>query len=170
MARDGRQVLLPLLDRPIPLILDEWAKPELGSGCVKITPAHDPNDYDVWERHRDEIGIINILNPDGTLNEAARPLRRARPLRGPQAVVRRPQGPAACSKRSRTARSRSATATAPRRRSSPTCPTVVRAHGRRAGRHHLRRRDAKEAFEARGLAQAAIDAIGAGIRSPSGSG
>ena len=59
---------LPLLDRPIPLICDEWAKPELGSGCVKITPAHDPNDYDVWTRHQHEIDRINILNEDGTLN------------------------------------------------------------------------------------------------------
>ncbi len=73
MARDGRQVQLPLLDRPLPLICDEWAKPELGSGCVKITPAHDPNDYEVWQRHRDEIGIRNILNPDGTLNAEAGP-------------------------------------------------------------------------------------------------
>jgi valyl-tRNA synthetase len=73
MALDGRLVNLPLLDRPIPLICDEWAKPELGSGCVKITPAHDHNDYDVWTRHRDHIDIINILNPDGTLNESAGP-------------------------------------------------------------------------------------------------
>jgi valyl-tRNA synthetase len=71
MARDGRQVMLPLMDRAIPLILDEWAKPELGSGCVKITPAHDPNDYDVWHRHRGEISIINILRPDGTLADTA---------------------------------------------------------------------------------------------------
>jgi len=69
MARAGRKVMLPLVDRPIPLICDEWAKPDLGSGCVKITPAHDPNDYDVWKRHRDEIGIVNVLNPDGTVNE-----------------------------------------------------------------------------------------------------
>ncbi len=71
MAHAGRKVLLPLQDRPIPLICDIWAKPELGSGCVKITPGHDPNDYDVWTRHSDEIGIVNILNPDGTLNENA---------------------------------------------------------------------------------------------------
>ncbi len=71
MANDGRKVLLPLQDRPIPLICDPWARPELGSGCVKITPAHDPNDYDVWQRHKDRIGICNILNPDGTLNENA---------------------------------------------------------------------------------------------------
>jgi valyl-tRNA synthetase len=73
MAEQGRKVTLPLLNREIPLILDKWADPSLGSGCVKITPAHDPNDYDVWGRHRDTIGIINILNPDGTLNANAGP-------------------------------------------------------------------------------------------------
>ena len=71
MARDGRRVRLPLQDREMPIILDEWAKPELGSGCVKITPGHDPNDYDVWTRHADEIDSINILNEDGTLGKAA---------------------------------------------------------------------------------------------------
>jgi valyl-tRNA synthetase len=70
MAKRGVKLELPLTGRTIPLITDEWAKPELGSGCVKITPAHDPNDYEVWQRHP-EIGTINILNPDGTLNEAA---------------------------------------------------------------------------------------------------
>ena len=73
MAAQGRKVLLPLLDRPIPLILDEWADPAMGSGCVKITPGHDQNDYDVWSRHKDKIAIVNILNPDGTLNPAAGP-------------------------------------------------------------------------------------------------
>ena len=73
MAEEGRTIRLPLLDRKIPLILDDWAKPELGSGCVKITPAHDPNDYDVWTRHRDRIDIINILEPDGKLNKNAGP-------------------------------------------------------------------------------------------------
>ena len=74
MALDGRQVMLPLLERPIPLLLDDWAKPELGSGCVKITPAHDPNDYDVYKRHKgqdDEIDVVNILKPDGSLNDNA---------------------------------------------------------------------------------------------------
>jgi valyl-tRNA synthetase len=70
MAKAGRKVMLPLMKREIPLICDEWAKPELGTGCVKITPAHDPNDYVVWQRNP-SIGIINILNPDGTLNENA---------------------------------------------------------------------------------------------------
>jgi len=69
MAQRGSLVELPLSGRRIPLIADPWAKPELGSGCVKITPAHDANDYDVWRRHP-EIGAINILNPDGTLNQS----------------------------------------------------------------------------------------------------
>ncbi|MFN9369470.1 MAG: class I tRNA ligase family protein [Planctomycetia bacterium] len=71
IAADGRQVRLPLLGRAIPLVADEWAKPELGSGCVKITPAHDPNDYDVGLRRG--LPQVNILNPDGTLNAAAGP-------------------------------------------------------------------------------------------------
>ncbi len=66
MAASGRCVRLPLLDREIPIVADEWAKPELGTGCVKITPAHDPNDYEVGKRC--ELPMINVLNPDGTIN------------------------------------------------------------------------------------------------------
>ncbi len=73
MAAAGRSLNLPIQGRQIPLIADEWAKPELGSGCVKITPAHDPNDYEVWQRHKDRVAAINLLNPDGTLNENAGP-------------------------------------------------------------------------------------------------
>jgi valyl-tRNA synthetase len=69
MARDGRQVMLPLMNRAIPLVADQWAKPEMGSGCVKITPAHDPNDYDVAIRCG--LPMINILRTDGTLNAEA---------------------------------------------------------------------------------------------------
>jgi len=81
LARAGRQVRLPLLGRSIPLVADEWAKPELGSGCVKITPAHDTNDHEVGLRQG--LPMINILNPDGTLNAAAGPyagltIRKAR--------------------------------------------------------------------------------------------
>ena len=81
MARAGRRVRLPLLGREIPLVADVWAKPELGSGCVKITPAHDPNDYEVGLRQN--LPMLNILNPDGTLNAAAGPyagltIRKAR--------------------------------------------------------------------------------------------
>ena len=71
MANDGRQLMLPLLEREIPLVADKWAKPELGSGCVKITPAHDANDYEVGRRV--DLPMINILNPDGTLNSHAGP-------------------------------------------------------------------------------------------------
>ena len=61
MANDGRMLMLPLMDREIPLVCDEWAKPEMGSGCVKITPAHDPNDYEVGKRC--SLPMINIINP-----------------------------------------------------------------------------------------------------------
>ncbi len=63
MAADGRKLRLPLVERIIPLITDEWADPTLGTGCVKITPAHDPNDYEVGLRHK--LPMINILTPDG---------------------------------------------------------------------------------------------------------
>jgi valyl-tRNA synthetase len=66
MAAAGRKLMLPLMDREIPIVADEWAKPELGSGCVKITPAHDPNDYEVGKRC--DLPMINIMNRDGTLN------------------------------------------------------------------------------------------------------
>ena len=66
MANDGRKLMLPLMNREIPLVCDTWAKPELGAGCVKITPAHDPNDYEVAQRC--DLPMINIMNRDGTLN------------------------------------------------------------------------------------------------------
>jgi valyl-tRNA synthetase len=66
MAKDGRKLMLPLVNRPIPLVADEWAKPEMGTGCVKITPAHDPNDYEVGKRQ--SLPMVNIMNPDGTIN------------------------------------------------------------------------------------------------------
>ncbi|MDR3234508.1 MAG: valine--tRNA ligase [Planctomycetaceae bacterium] len=69
MAKAGSKVLLPLLGKPIPLIADVWAKPEKGTGCVKITPAHDPNDYEVGKRNA--LPMVNILNKNGTLNENA---------------------------------------------------------------------------------------------------
>jgi valyl-tRNA synthetase len=85
MARDGRRVMLPLLNRPIPLLADEWAKPEMGTGCVKITPAHDPNDYEVGLRH--QLPMPNILNRDGTLNENAGPYQGQEVLEARQSVV-----------------------------------------------------------------------------------
>jgi valyl-tRNA synthetase len=65
----GQTVTVPLNGREILIIADALlADPKLGTGCVKVTPAHDPNDYACWTRHP-EIGVINILNPDGTINE-----------------------------------------------------------------------------------------------------
>ena len=64
----GRQVRLPLADRLIPVIADEYVDPEFGSGCVKITPAHDFNDYEIGERHG--LEKINILDIDARLNDA----------------------------------------------------------------------------------------------------
>ena len=63
----GKQVMLPLADRPIPVIADHYVDMEFGTGCVKITPAHDFNDYDVGHRH--DLPLINILNEDATLND-----------------------------------------------------------------------------------------------------
>ena len=63
----GRTLLLPLSNRPIPVITDEYVDPQFGTGCVKITPAHDFEDFKVGQRHHFEN--INILNPDASLNE-----------------------------------------------------------------------------------------------------
>ncbi len=63
----GKNVILPLLNKPIPVIEDIHADPEFGTGCVKITPAHDPNDFEVGNRHN--LERINILNEDATLND-----------------------------------------------------------------------------------------------------
>ncbi len=67
----GQQINLPLTGRQIPIIADEYVDPEFGSGCVKITPAHDFNDYDVGKRH--ELAMLNILNKDATICLAGSP-------------------------------------------------------------------------------------------------
>ncbi len=58
---------LPLTDREIPVIADSYVDKEFGTGCVKITPAHDPNDFEVGKRHN--LPEINIMNDDATINE-----------------------------------------------------------------------------------------------------
>ena len=63
----GKEISLPLTDRRIPIIADQYVDMAFGSGCVKITPAHDFNDYDVGHRH--DLPIINILNEDASLND-----------------------------------------------------------------------------------------------------
>ena len=65
----GKRVYLPIVGKYIPVIADRYVEKEFGTGVVKITPAHDPNDYKVGERHN--LEIINILNDDATLNENA---------------------------------------------------------------------------------------------------
>jgi len=71
MAKDGRKIRLPLVEREIPLIADDWADPLLGTGCVKITPAHDPNDYEVGLRHN--LPMISVLTSDGKVAEIIEP-------------------------------------------------------------------------------------------------
>lgn len=63
----GQNVLLPLQLREIPIIADEYVDSSFGTGCVKVTPAHDPNDFEMGKRHN--LPFINILNKDGTINE-----------------------------------------------------------------------------------------------------
>ena len=63
----GKMLKLPLTDREIPVVADEYVDKEFGTGCVKITPAHDPNDFEVGKRHN--LPEINIMNDDATMNE-----------------------------------------------------------------------------------------------------
>src|SRR3569832_1600263 len=65
----GKAVRLPLIDREIPIVADDWANPEFGTGAVMITPAHDPNDFEVGKRHH--LPAINILDEQGRTNENA---------------------------------------------------------------------------------------------------
>jgi len=65
----GKNLVLPIFNRKLPIIADEYVDPSYGTGVVKITPAHDPNDFEVGVRHH--LKVINIMNKDATLNEAA---------------------------------------------------------------------------------------------------
>jgi valyl-tRNA synthetase len=65
----GKMVILPLMNREIPVIGDRQVDPGFGTGAVKVTPAHDPNDFDIGKRH--QLQTVNILNNDGSLNEEA---------------------------------------------------------------------------------------------------
>jgi valyl-tRNA synthetase len=70
----GKKVLLPLMKREIPIILDEIAKPEFGTGAVKITPAHDPNDFEAGKRHN--LPQIDVMDEHARMNDNAGPYRR----------------------------------------------------------------------------------------------
>ena len=63
----GKMLVLPLVGREIPVVADEYVERDFGTGCVKITPAHDPNDFEVGKRHN--LEIIKVMNDDATINE-----------------------------------------------------------------------------------------------------
>jgi len=63
----GQEIILPIVGRRIPIIADDYVDPEFGTGCVKITPAHDFNDYDIGKRH--DLAVYNILTDDAALND-----------------------------------------------------------------------------------------------------
>jgi valyl-tRNA synthetase len=65
----GQEIILPLVDRRIPIIADEYVDPEFGTGCVKITPAHDFNDYEIGKRH--DLAEHNILDDNAAINDSA---------------------------------------------------------------------------------------------------
>ena len=66
----GKKAIIPLIDRAIPVIEDEYVAMDFGTGCLKVTPAHDMNDYELGKKH--QLEVIDILNEDGTLNEKAK--------------------------------------------------------------------------------------------------
>lgn len=65
----GKRAIVPLIDRPVPIVADDYVDPEFGTGCLKVTPAHDINDYEIGMRHN--LESIDVFNDDGTLSEAA---------------------------------------------------------------------------------------------------
>ncbi|AEC01616.1 valine--tRNA ligase [Parasphaerochaeta coccoides] len=81
----GKKLRLPLTDREIPIIADGFVDKEFGTGMVKITPAHDPNDWECGRRHN--VEAINILNPDGTLNDEVPPAYRGVQAAGARDMV-----------------------------------------------------------------------------------
>ena len=67
----GKKLILPVLNREVPLILDDYVDTSFGTGALKVTPAHDPNDFELGRKHN--LETINIMNPDGTMNSLASP-------------------------------------------------------------------------------------------------
>ena len=114
----GQEIILPIVGRRIPIIADDYVDPEFGTGCVKITPAHDFNDYDIGKRH--DLPMYNILTDDAALNDEVPEC-----YRGLDRFVARDKIVAeferwTCSRKSRTTPSRFRAATARTRLSSPT--------------------------------------------------
>ncbi|MCM1367197.1 MAG: valine--tRNA ligase [Roseburia sp.] len=68
-GKEGKALVLPLVGREIPIVYDDYVEKDFGTGAVKITPAHDPNDFEVGLRHK--LEVIRVMNDDGTMNELA---------------------------------------------------------------------------------------------------
>jgi valyl-tRNA synthetase len=83
----GKTLRLPILGREIPIIADEYVDMEFGTGCVKVTPAHDPNDFDMGQRHN--LPMITVMNKDGTMNDQAGPFHGMDRFEARKAVVKR---------------------------------------------------------------------------------
>jgi valyl-tRNA synthetase len=81
----GKSVILPLANREIPVVADAYVDREFGTGVVKITPAHDPNDWEVAKRH--DLPVINILTPDGKLNDSVPEKYRGLPVMEARKIV-----------------------------------------------------------------------------------
>ena len=81
----GKKVILPLMNREIPVVADDYVEMDFGTGAVKMTPAHDPNDFEVAQRHN--LEIITVTNDDGTMNENAGAYNGMDPLACRKAVV-----------------------------------------------------------------------------------
>jgi valyl-tRNA synthetase len=82
----GQKAILPILDREIPIIADDFCDPEFGTGVVKVTPAHDPNDFQIGLRH--DLPQINIMNPDASLNENAGKFKGMDRYEGRKALIK----------------------------------------------------------------------------------
>ena len=63
----GEKIVLPIVNKEIPIFSDDYVDKDFGTGCVKVTPAHDPNDFQM--ANRNDLEIINIMNDNGTMNE-----------------------------------------------------------------------------------------------------
>ena len=81
----GKNIILPLLNKPIPVVADRYVEREFGTGAVKITPAHDPNDYEVALRH--DLPMIRVMTDDGHMNENAGKYKGMEALEAREAVV-----------------------------------------------------------------------------------
>jgi valyl-tRNA synthetase len=83
----GKTLTLPIVGREIPVIADEYVDKEFGTGCVKVTPAHDPNDFAMGQRH--DLPLITVMNKDGTMNAEAGPFEGLDRFEARKAVVAR---------------------------------------------------------------------------------